>query len=299
MWLLVSGSETRPLTREHRADAPHRSTFTRLLSEPRPERRQSRSGDRRHRCRVHLPPDVWALRISRRLRQAFFPYQKLIRDASQAAARVSRAAGRVVEASACVRRPAGGPTWQLSRLKGFRPSAPIRRGRSATNGRPSAGLGDQLSRRTVRPVAARVGARHSGTEPGAPADSGAERRDTSPSARGTTLHVSIWNIPKRSAAAASPRCACRRTMAGRIGWWGQMLHKHRCLDTEAQRHRGLNAGTPGHRGLAEKMHFSVGCVSGLCGGASSSPAAKRPASRETTDVNTRPARNPTVLHFRL
>jgi zinc transport system substrate-binding protein len=56
------------------------------------------------------------------------------------------------------------------------------------------------------------------------------------------------------------------------------------LDTEAQRHGDdSNAETPGRRGLAEKMHFSVGCVSGLCGDASRTLAAERPAPRENTD----------------
>jgi len=66
-----------------------------------------------------------------------------------------------------------------------------------------------------------------------------------------------------------------------------MGNNDRCFDAEAQR-RG---------GSAEKMHFSAGCVSGLCGDASSSPAAKRPASWENTDKNTRPTRIPTVLYF--
>lgn len=56
------------------------------------------------------------------------------------------------------------------------------------------------------------------------------------------------------------------------------------FDAEAQRRRGFNAATPGRRGHEEKMRFSVGCVSGLCGDATSSPAAKRPAARDNTDA---------------
>jgi zinc transport system substrate-binding protein len=56
------------------------------------------------------------------------------------------------------------------------------------------------------------------------------------------------------------------------------------LDTEAPRRRGFNAGTPGRRGYEEKMRFVAGCLSGLCGDASSPPAAKRPAARDNTDA---------------
>ena len=61
-----------------------------------------------------------------------------------------------------------------------------------------------------------------------------------------------------------------------------MRNKDRHLDAETQRRRGLIAGTPGRRGRKENTHFSAGCVSGLCGGASSWPAAKRPAPRANT-----------------
>ncbi len=49
-----------------------------------------------------------------------------------------------------------------------------------------------------------------------------------------------------------------------------------CLNTETRRHE-------------DAMFFSVECVSQLCGGASNSPAAKRPASQDDTGTNTRPA----------
>ena len=64
------------------------------------------------------------------------------------------------------------------------------------------------------------------------------------------------------------------------------MHNDDChLTTETRRHGAdANAATPGRRGITEKMHFSAGCVSGLCGGASSSPAAKRPATRDNTDA---------------
>ena len=68
-----------------------------------------------------------------------------------------------------------------------------------------------------------------------------------------------------------------------------------CFDAEAQRRRGFNAATPGW-GYEEKMRFFAGCVSGLCGDASSSPAAKRPAARDNADASTRPSRS-AVLYF--
>ena len=67
-----------------------------------------------------------------------------------------------------------------------------------------------------------------------------------------------------------------------------------CLDTETPRHRD-DAGTQSRRDCAEKTYFSVGCVSELCGDASRSLAAKRPASREPTHANTRPTAEPRVL----
>src|SRR6187549_1542490 len=76
-------------------------------------------------------------------------------------------------------------------------------------------------------------------------------------------------------------------MVGRIGSLDQMRNNDQCFDAETQR-RG---------GHAEQKHFSAGCVSGLCADASSSPAAKRPASREITGKNTTPTRIPTVLYF--
>ena len=63
-----------------------------------------------------------------------------------------------------------------------------------------------------------------------------------------------------------------------------MRNSDRYLNTEARRHGDFDAETPGRRGRTEKMPFSAGCVSWLCGGTSSSPAAKRPASRENTDA---------------
>ena len=61
-----------------------------------------------------------------------------------------------------------------------------------------------------------------------------------------------------------------------------------CRDLECRELHGLYillrgvVCCPQHGGTKtrEKMHFSVGCVSGLCGDASSSPAAKRPGARE-------------------
>ena len=64
-------------------------------------------------------------------------------------------------------------------------------------------------------------------------------------------------------------------MDGQTGWWGQMRHNDRCLDTEARRHGDFDAETQRRGGRAEKTHFSAGCVSGLCGDASSSPAEAR------------------------
>ncbi len=75
-----------------------------------------------------------------------------------------------------------------------------------------------------------------------------------------------------------------------------MNNRQACLNTETQRH-GDDAETQSRRGCAEKTSFSVGCARKLCGDASSSPAAKRPASREDTDANTRPLRDPSVLCF--
>ena len=57
----------------------------------------------------------------------------------------------------------------------------------------------------------------------------------------------------------------------------------RCLNAKTRRREGFDAETQRRGGRAEKRHFSAGCVSGLCGDASSSPAAKRPVSREITD----------------
>ncbi len=68
-----------------------------------------------------------------------------------------------------------------------------------------------------------------------------------------------------------------------------------CLNTETQSHRD-DAETQSRRGCAEKMYFSVGSVSELCGDASSSPAAKRPASRESAGANTRPTYSDVVLY---
>ena len=56
---------------------------------------------------------------------------------------------------------------------------------------------------------------------------------------------------KASVVAASPRCGCRRTMAGRTGWWDQMRNND-AIST--QRHRDTeisNAVTPGRRGRRE------------------------------------------------
>ncbi len=68
-----------------------------------------------------------------------------------------------------------------------------------------------------------------------------------------------------------------------------------CLNTETQSHRD-DAETQSRRGCAEKMHFSVGCASELCGDASSLPAAERPASRESACANTRPTHFDVVLY---
>ena len=72
---------------------------------------------------------------------------------------------------------------------------------------------------------------------------------------------------KTSAAAASPRCGCRRMRAGQTGWWGK------CAITIAvstkRRRDAENIQTPGRRhaeGNAENTHFSAGCVRGLAGG---------------------------------
>ena len=56
-----------------------------------------------------------------------------------------------------------------------------------------------------------------------------------------------------------------------------------CLNTETRRHGDFDAGAPSRQGRTENTHFSAGCVSGLRGDAST-PAAKRPATRDNTDA---------------
>ena len=57
-----------------------------------------------------------------------------------------------------------------------------------------------------------------------------------------------------------------------------------CLDTEAQRRRESRRGGAEHRDTRREMHFSVGSVSGLCGGRHVRATARR---AKTTRENTR------------
>ena len=59
----------------------------------------------------------------------------------------------------------------------------------------------------------------------------------------------------------------------------------------------LNAETRRRGGTQRPEFFSAGCVSWLCGDASSSPAAKRPATRENTDANYKTAADRNGLVF--
>src|SRR5688572_31212673 len=119
----------------------------------------------------------------------------------------------------------------------------------------AAGLGDQLSRRTVRPVAARVGARYSGAGARRAGRSGAERRDTSPSARRDhiarlDLEYAGREAPQRLRGAAP---AAERRL-------DELAGGERCAITIAvstQRRRDAEVSTPRRRGGATKRK----CVS--------------------------------------
>ena len=188
------------------------------------------------------------------------------RRVARRAAHVSRAAGRAARSRAHARaRPASGPTWRRSRPKGFRrsrrdPTQKIDykwtsvRQDWATNylGVPSDPSQPAWVLVILEP------------EPGAPADPAPNDETHHRLPDGTTLHVSIWNMPeeKRRSGFAALR------LPQNEGWtnWlvGSMRNNDCCLDAEAQRReiQRRDAGTPGY---AENTHFSAGCVSGLCG----------------------------------
>ena len=165
------------------------------------------------------------------------PYQRLIRDAPPDEQRVFRELQEgLLEAERI--RAADRPLARRGDPRGRRDSAVRARShaedRLQMDVRP-AGLGDQLSRRAVRSRRSRRGCSSSSSP--SPARPRIRRRTTKriigcPTGRRCTCRSGICR--KRSAAAASPRCGCRRTKAGRTGWWDQMRNNDRCLDTEAQ-----------------------------------------------------------------
>ena len=113
------------------------------------------------------------------------PYQKLIRDASPSEQRVFRELQEgLLEAERMRAQTGRWPDVAALEAEGIPPfaSRSDAEGRLHMDVRP-AGLGDQLSRRAVRRVAAGVGARHSRARAGRARRSGAERRNASPAAR--------------------------------------------------------------------------------------------------------------------
>ncbi len=127
-------------------------------------------------------------------------------------------------------------------------------------------------------------------EPGAPRRSGAERRNASPAAR----RDDAARVDLEYAGRKAPQ-RLRRAEAAAERWMDELAGGVKCAITIAvstQRHE-RHERTP-----HEKMYFSAGCVSGLCGDASSSPAAKRPAARET-QTQIQDLQVATVLYSRL
>ena len=199
--------------REQRADAPHRPHSAPIRSCRDTERHQSGGGHRGHCCRLHFPRAVGLHRQISNLRQSQWDccrISNLIRDAlAGRAARVFReAVGRgCSKPELCVQRPAGGPTWRISRLKGFR----LRLRSDAEGGLqmdvPSGRIGRPTISAYVRTVAAAVGARAFWSRTrraGGPAPND-ETHHRLPD--GTTLHVSIWNMPEEKRRSGFAACA--------------------------------------------------------------------------------------------
>ena len=178
-------------------------------------------------------------RQSRRSPIGLLPYQKLIRDAPpERAAHVPRAAGRAARSRADPRadRPLAGRDVP-SRPKAFRRSLAIPRRKSPTTGRRSGRTGRPITS-ACRQIRRSPRGCSSSSSP-SPARPPIRRRTTKRitgclTGRRCTCRSGICR--KRNGAAVSPRSGCRRTKAGRTGWWGQMRNKDRCLDTETQRH---------------------------------------------------------------